>query len=161
MNKPSDRNQLLNDVLLESRADDFREALLDETLRHARGRRRTRLLLRAAPLVLVVGLVWFFYPVRRVAETPVHIAVERVCTQPLASTSSVWTQPLAAEFVVTTTPCAYVVRTRSEGEGFRLIGDEELMALAAPRPAVLMRLGPTSQTLIFADGKDEDNRRPN
>jgi hypothetical protein len=106
-------------------------------------------------------LAWFLFPHRQTTETPVRGAIEIVTTQPLASTSLVSTQVLSAEHVVTSTPCAYVVHTRPAGEGFRLIGDQELMALAAPRPAVLMRLGPTSQRLIFADSKGFDDPRTN
>jgi len=135
-------------------------ALLDDTLRHVRGRRRRRLLVRTVPLMLVVGLVYFFYPSRRATETPAHVAVGRVATQPLISASLVRTQPLADEFLVTTMPCAFIVHTRL-GEGFRFIDDEELMALAVPRPAVLLRLGPDSQTLIFAEEKDSNNLQPN
>jgi hypothetical protein len=163
MNRTSDKKKLLNDVFSESAAEDFRAALLGETLRHARGRRRTRLLWRTSPLLLVLGLAWLLFPGRRTITTgsPLHATVEIVATQPLAPTSWVSTRPLAVECVVISTPGAYIVRTKPAGEGFRLIDDAELMAFAAPRPAILMRLGPTSQRLIFTDDKGMNEPRAN
>ena len=80
---------------------------------------------------------------------------------PFDPAAVVCTQPMATKLVVSSTPSVYVVHTRPRGEGFRLINDDELLALAAPRPAVLMRLGPSSQMLIFADGKDVTDQNPN
>jgi hypothetical protein len=77
----------------------------------------------------------------------------------------VHTTPFAAESIVTTgamdpTPFVVssefnvVVHTTAVSGGVRLIGDAELLALAGPRPAVLVRLDAHSQRLIFADEGD-------
>jgi hypothetical protein len=74
----------------------------------------------------------------------------------------VHTTPFAAESIVTTrasnptpfvvsTEFAVVVHTTAVSGGVRLIGDAELLALAGPRPAVLVRLDAHSQRLIFPD----------
>jgi len=160
MKKHSDQKQLLNDVLSES--EDFREAMLGETLRHVRSRRRTRRLWRVSPVLLVGALLaWHFIPTSPVAEKPAQRSVVITATAPLDPAAVIHTQPLAAKLTVSSTPCVYVVHTKANGEGFRLISDGELMALAAPRPTVLMRLGPDSQMLIFADGKDVNELRRN
>ena len=153
MKKHSDQKQLLNDVLSES--EDFREAMLGETLRHVRSRRRTRRLWRVSPVLLVGALLaWHFIPTSPVAEKPAQRSVVITATAPLDPAAVIHTQPLAAKLMVSSTPSAYVIHTRSSSENFRLISDDELIAFAAPRPAVLMRLGPDAQTLIFADGRD-------
>jgi hypothetical protein len=161
MKSPSNKKQLLNDVLSESGPDGFREALLDETLRLARLRRRTRQLWRVSPVLLVGALGWYLFPTHPAAEKTEHLFVEIVATKPFDPAAVVCTQTMAMKLMVSSTPSVYVVHTRPSGEGFRLIGDDELMALAAPRPTVLMRLGPDSQTLIFTDGKDVTDLRPN
>lgn len=161
MKRHFEKKHLLNDVLSESGPSGFREALLDETLRLARGRRRTRQLWRASPVLLLCVVVWFFFPPQPAIEKPALRSVEIVATKPFDPDAVVGTQPLAVKLIVSSISSAYVVSTRPRGEGFRLINDDELMALAAPRVAVLMRLGPDSQRLIFADGKDVTDLRPN
>ena len=49
MNRPTDNERLLDDMLSEAVPADFREALLGETLRLACRRRRWRQTRRAAP----------------------------------------------------------------------------------------------------------------
>src|ERR1039457_506831 len=57
MNHETDNEQLLADVLAEAAPTDFREALLGETLRLARRRRRWRQTRRAAALLVALGLL--------------------------------------------------------------------------------------------------------
>ena len=153
MKNHSDQNRLLNDVLSES--EHFRETMLGETLRQVRNRRRTRQLWRVSPLLLVGALLaWHFISTHFATGKPAQRTVVIVATEPLDPTAVIHTQPLAAKLMVSSTPSSYVIHTRSSSENFRLISDDELIAFAAPRPAVLMRLGPDAQTLIFADGRD-------
>jgi hypothetical protein len=160
MKNHSDQNQLLNDVLSES--EEFREAMLGETLRYVRNRRRTRRLWRVSPALLVGALfAWHFIPTHPAAEKPAQRSVVITATAPLDPAAVIHTRPLATKLMISSTPSVYFVHTRSSGENFLLISDGELMALAAPRPTVLMRLGPDSQMLIFADGNDVTEFRRN
>lgn len=144
--------KLLADVLSEAAPPHFRETLLEDTLRLARGRRHTRRLQRVAPLLLLAALALFFFPKNRVIEPPRISPVEIVATQPMNPAAIIRTTPLAEVNCVSTTLCAFMVSTKQGSGEFRLIGDEELLAFAAPRSGVLIRIGPDSQTLIFANG---------
>jgi len=145
-------NKLLADVLSETEPPNFREALLEDTLRLARRRRYTRRLQHLSPLLVVVALALFFAPKKRILERPKYSPVEVVATQSMNPAAIISTTPLTEMNRISTTPCAFIVSTKSGSGGFRLIGDEELLAFAAPRSGVLIRFGPDSQTLIFANG---------
>ena len=160
MNHEPDSGQLLADVLAEAAPTGFREAMLSETLRLAGRRRRWRQTRRAAVLLVTLGLLAFL--VRQnspppLAPTPMAKAkvksYEQVRTQPLSADAIVVTRPLSADQSVTSVATAEIVRT-STGI-FRVINDDELLALVSPRPAALVRLGPDSERLIFANPDDK------
>jgi hypothetical protein len=74
------------------------------------------------------------------------------------------TEPLPASAVIQTVkfPEAQlagsvpkVVEVATTGGGFRVIGDNELLALLADKPAVLIRTGPHSEELVFANPEDQ------
>jgi hypothetical protein len=163
MNCPTDNKRLLDDVLSEAAPADFREALLGETLRLAGRRRRWRQTRRAAALLvalgLLAGLVW-----QNQSQPPVTVppaakaggkSCQLICTEPLPVSAMVTTQPLAAGQLVASVETVGVVETMAGGGGFQVIGDDELLALVSPRPAALVRLGPHSEQLIFANPDDE------
>jgi hypothetical protein len=161
MNHEPDNKQLLADVLAEAAPAVFREALLGETLRLARRRRRWRQTRRAAALFVALGLlavlVWQNLPQRPVASMPVAKAkvknYELVRTQPLSAGAVVVTRPLSADQLVASVTTAETVQTSSGN--FRVINDDELLALVASRPAALVRLGPHSEQLVFVNPADE------
>jgi hypothetical protein len=64
----------------------------------------------------------------------------------------VTTRPLAADRLVASVPTTNVVHT---GAGIREVDDDELLGLIASRPAVLIRLGPGSERLVFVNPEDE------
>jgi hypothetical protein len=156
-----DNEQLLADVLAEAAPPDFREALLGETMRLARRRRRWRQTRRAAALLVALGLlavlVWQNSPPHPLAPMPVTKvkvkSYELVRTQPLSAGVMVVTRPLSAGQLVASVATAEMVQTGS-GD-FRVINDDELLALVALRPAALVRLGPNSEQLVFVDPADE------
>jgi len=78
---------------------------------------------------------------------------ELVRTQPLPAGMIVVTEPLSADHLVTSVAIAEMVQTSSGN--FRVINDDELLALVAPRPAALVRFGPHSKELFFVNPADE------
>jgi hypothetical protein len=72
------------------------------------------------------------------------------------------TQPLPVSALVTTTEFNPVKTISSTGtvvqiatsDGLRFINDAQLLALVGEKPAVLIRTGPESEELVFADPAD-------
>jgi hypothetical protein len=163
MNRPTDNECLLDDVLSEAAPADFREALLGETLRLAGRRRRWRQTRRAAALLaalgLLAGLVWQNRLPISATMPPVAKAGGRsyqlIRTEPLPVNAMVTTHPLAAGQLVASAVPVAVIETKTSRVGFRMIGDDELLTLITPRPAALVRLGPHSEQLVFANPDDE------
>jgi hypothetical protein len=157
-----DANNFLTEVLAEAAPADFRDAMLGETLRLVRRRRRWRQSRQTAGLLVALGLcgilVWQANWLRKpTASAPAAKAVEQnyrlVRTQPLPASAIVATQPLAAGQLVAPEEAVKIVQTR--GGNYRLLNDAELLALLGPRPAVLIRTGPHSEELVFANPEDE------
>jgi len=162
MKNKADNERLLDDVLTEAAPSDFREALLGETLRVARGRRRRRQTHRVAAMVIALGLcgifVWENTPLSERALAPVSStkAVEGNCTlietQPLPAADIVTTETLSpGEFTVSMANVEFV-QTRSGN--YRAISDDELLALVASHPALLIRTSLHSEELVFANPED-------
>ena len=161
MNHEPDNEQLLADVLAEAAPADFRETMLGETLRLACRRRRWRQTRRTAALLVALGLLGVLvrqnFPAHPLAPVPGATAkvksYELVRTQPLSAGAIVVTRPLAADQLVASVATAEMIQTGSGN--IRVINDDELLALVASRPAALVRLGPHSERLIFANPDDE------
>jgi hypothetical protein len=150
MSEFSDGDSLLEDVLAENASPDFRGALLDETLRHARRRRYRRRAGQAFVVLSVLGsFAWWNLPVRAPAAKMPTPNYEAIHTRPLPASFLIATQPLKAELFIVSVPTATRVSTRPNRADYRFIDDYELLAMA-PQPAVLIRVGPRSQELIFA-----------
>jgi hypothetical protein len=162
MNRPPEKEQLLTDVLADAAPVDFREALLNETLHLVRRRRRWRQTRRTAGTLAVLALLavlfWQNLPQHPAAQSPMTKAgnesYKLVRTQSLPVGAKVTTRPLAAEQLIASTANVDFIQT-TMSSGFRVINDEELLALLSPRPAVLIRLGPNSEQLILVNPEDE------
>jgi hypothetical protein len=160
MNLPSENERLLNDLLAEGAPADFRQALLDQTLGLARWRRRWRQTRRAATVVAVCAglaiLAWRSAPRRETALVSVATrpSLKTVSTRPLAAEALVHTQPFPAQWQLASAMTVPVVRTLPGSGRFREIDDNELLALAAPRPAALFWRGPHSAELVFVNRPD-------
>lgn len=151
-----DRHALLADVLAEAEPAAFRSALLGDTLRLARRRRRTRLAVRVGAAAAGCAVAGFF-AWRGAGPAPVATPAAphaRVSTYPLSSDAIVRTRSLDAAQQVATVATLVPVRTPAAIPDLRRIGDAELLALAAPRPVALVRVGPQAQELIFTDGAE-------
>jgi len=162
MNNRIDQESLLAEVLAEASPPDFREAMLAETLRLARRRRQFRLARQAAGVLAVAGLLavmaaqYFTKPTSistPLAKQNAKPSYELVRTQPMPSGAFISTRNFPAAGSVAPGPKIIEVATTSGG--FRLINDDELLALLADKPAVLIRTGPHSEELVFANPEDQ------
>src|SRR5664280_345380 len=108
MNHEADNNQLLADVLAEAAHPDFREALLGETLRLVRRRRRFRQARRVAAVFAALGLITIVVahnvpkrpPVLPPAAKTVKKSYELARTRSLPSGAIVDTRPFANRKVI-------------------------------------------------------------
>jgi hypothetical protein len=153
-------DRLLADVIAEGEPPGFRDALLGGMLLEARRRRRARLVGRPvaalAVLCLAGALAWLGSRPGRggaSAQGPTWTAVQ---TRPLAAGSLVTSRPMAAACLVASAPNAHLVRTAPGGGDYRVLSDDELLALIGSRGAALVRVGPNSEELIFADPDDRN-----
>lgn len=162
MNKKTNNEELLDDVLGEAAPAGFREGLLDTTLQHVRRRRRFRYARNAAgvfvALALLVALVFPKHAVKQpiavvpLKEKPVEKSYTLISTQPLPAGEMVTTPSRpAVQFISSRTTIEVVQSTRGN---YRLINDQELLALVAAHHAALVRTGPNSEKLIFANPQD-------
>jgi hypothetical protein len=166
MNHGAENKDLLDDVLAESVPEDFRAALLGETLLLARRRRYVRRVRRAAGAMAVVFMFaalawWLARPLSKPATTIASPAIlnqsySLIYTVPLPASALVGTQPMNASTLIVSERFAGIVQTKF-GSGYRLINDDELLALAAPRHAALVRIGPGAQELIFLSPTEPRN----
>jgi hypothetical protein len=162
MNHEADNGLLLNDVLVEAVPPNFRGAMLDQTLGRVRRRRRWRQTRRAAGIFVVLGLLGFLVwqknlPQQTLPPVTAAKAVERsytlVRTQPLPASEIVTTRPLVIVRFVASVATVEIVQTGSAD--YRVIDDNQLLALLTSHPALLVRTGSHSQRLIFANPEDE------
>jgi hypothetical protein len=165
MNPQNDHERLLADVLAEADAAGFREALFGETLRLARRRRRFRQARQAVPVVAVfVGLALLMRGGRPPEGTP-REAVQKnyvvILSQPLPAAALVMTRPLAIDHLVASFTNVQRVQTVQHSGQFREIDDDELLALAGPEPAALVRLGPHNAELVVLNGTGQEALPPN
>jgi hypothetical protein len=162
MNERTDNQNLLAEVLAEASPPDFREAMLAETLRLARRQRQFRQTRRAIGATVAMSLlaVLVVQHLSRppVASIPIANRIVRqsyglVRTQPLPANALVRTRSLSA--VGFAAPLPRIIEVVTTSGGFRLINDDELLALLADKPAVLIRTDPHSEELVFANPEDQ------
>jgi hypothetical protein len=162
MNNRVDQDNLLAEVLAEASPADFRAALLAETLRLARRRRQFRQARHAAGVLAVMSLVAVLvtqqFSKPPTISTPLAKKIapqsyQLVRTQALPASAIISTMKFASAGLAASVPKVIEITTVSGG--FRLINDDELLALLADKPAVLIRTGPHSEELIFANPEDQ------
>ena len=161
MNPRADQQTLLNDVLAESAPPDFRAALLGESLRAVRRRRRWRQTRRAGVFAAVILVTWLVWPHRAGKISRPEFAAKNEAAK---SYTLIETRALPAGAVVATgkfspvptvSSTAAVAEIATAGGGYRLINDAQLLALLGPRPVALVRTGPDSEELVFANPEDQ------
>lgn len=160
MKHRTDNENLLTDVLSEATPSELRDALLEATLHEARRRRYWRRTRHAVTLAVAFGMIGFFawrYP--RPVNVPPVIVEENcriIATQPLRADAIITTRHFDPSLVVLSAITTSVLETRFFENEFRIIDDEELLALVAPRAAALVRLEDHSEQLIFINPDDEN-----
>jgi len=160
MNPDPDKERLLAEVFAEP-TPGLREAALAETLRLAGGRRLRRRLQRTGAALLVAALAaWLWRPqalppslVRQPPVVPRNY--ELVPNAAFPASALVSSVPLAAEQTVGSHDGVDIVHTTASSGRFEAITDDQLLALVAPRPAALVRVGPAFEHLIFLNPEDE------
>jgi hypothetical protein len=162
MSRKTDNEELLDDILATSA--DFREMLLDTTLRQVRHRRRFRRARNAAGVVAALALLGILFWPKNAKQNPIAVApptkkvVEQsytlVTTQPLSPDHVVQTHSFGAPQIITSKATVEIVQTTAGN--FHLIDDEQLLALTADHPAILIRTGPHSEKLVFANPDDQN-----
>jgi hypothetical protein len=153
---------LLADMLVEASPPDFRAALLDETLRHARRRRHWRHARQAggvcALAILVAILNWQRPPEKMPLTKPTAKIVAPKSFQPIETCA------LPAAAIITTSnfgsinlisSATAVTEITSTGGHFKFINDQELLAFVGDYPVALVRTGPNSEELVFANPEDQ------
>jgi hypothetical protein len=143
MKPDPESDHLLDDLLADDAA--LRERLLAETLREVRGRRRRRQGVQVVLLGLLVvgGTLWG--PWRQSSNTS---GIEVVRSVPLEPERWVITRASSLEIVTSKGGPAVVVTTE---KAVPLIDDQELFALLAGRPAMLVRPLDGPARLILPD----------
>lgn len=158
MNRDTDRERLLADILAETAPTRFREDLLGETLRLAGRRRRVRRLRRATAALAVVGLLgtlaWQVLVTGGTAFPSSAKSYTLVRTVSFPNSAIITTQAFSGNRVMTSIASVAVARTTPDGQRPLMIDDDALLSLIAPRPAALVRLGPHSARLIFVTPDD-------
>jgi hypothetical protein len=127
-------------------------------LRQARRRRRWRQSRSAAGVLaaffVTFWLVWHGREEKPSAESPVLKILaaknyQLVDTQPFPAGAIVATANFAGPSTISST--ATVAQITTSSTGFRYLDDAELLELAGPGAAILIRTGPHSEELVFAD----------
>ena len=159
--KPNpDSERLLNDLLNEVAPEEFRTALLDQTLRHARRRRTWRAGKGLAAVAVLSALASWLW----ISERAPEVAVRRPAIE-APSFRVIHTRQFDPAFIVVTRPgLTPVVRsgdskiaaieTDPVRRPYQEINDDELLLLFAGRPAALTRQGPDQARLLFLDATD-------
>jgi len=159
--RENDDEGLLRDVFGEAAPASLREAMLGESLRMVRHRHKIRRVGRATAWLVALGLAVVL--IRQSASrhpdvfskaTPAMVgrSYTLVRSQPLLPAAMVATRPLSSGQFIGATVFAGIVRTRPDG--FRVINDDELLALLSPRPCALIQVGPNSERLVFVNPDD-------
>jgi hypothetical protein len=151
-NKP-----LLSDIFSEDADSEFREALLDQTLRIVRRKRRFRKARQAAFVtVMVAGLVLISFhslvskpPVSKIAKR-VALPYLVVTTQPSSPDAVLSTSPDHSIRIISSSPTVQLVGTSESADILHQLDDDELLTLL-PSPALLVRRGPHLAEVVFAN----------
>ena len=158
----NEKKHLLEDVLAEASPPEFRAVLLAESLRLARRRRRWRHARNAggglAVMILAARFAWQNWPektssVPPLAKIPAAKSFQLVETKPLPAGAVVLTGQFSAVKIISSE--SSVAQIATTGGGFRFINDAQLLALVGGHPAVLIRTGPDSAELVFANPEDQ------
>jgi hypothetical protein len=154
------REKLIADVLGEDSDPALREALLGQTLRLARRKRRLGKLRQATPAgVAIAALLLITARLFRLGPStplePYH-PYTNVRTQPLPVAALVTTRPRGAESLVTTSYSLATVSTVHGVSSPHELTDEQLLKFTEGLPVVLIRQNNHAAELVFANPADRE-----
>ena len=157
-----EREQLLGDVLGGDSA--FREALLGQTIRQVRRRRALRKA-RLVAVVLAAALGLFAALHKKPAPPTVAMRLEPpACpvtpTIQLPASAVVVTEAMPSSELIATFAATSMIQDPVHDGQYRVIDDNQLLALAAPRLAALVRVGPGDAELVFLPAAGHDAEKP-
>jgi hypothetical protein len=157
MDELPNNERLLDDVLAEETDPVFREALLGQTLHLVRRKQRFRKIGRVASGVAVFAalllMVWNFVPSRSNVPTSPVKTYTLVRTQALPPAAIVETKPFT-DLTTTSTSVMEIILTSASAHEFGVVNDDQLLELV-PASAILVRRGPHTAELVFANPADE------
>lgn len=164
MKRRTDQEQLLNDVLADEADIGLNASALDQMLHLARRRRRLRQARRAGGALVVVAVVLFAFAFQfgswkakpdRANKPIVPPSCEIVTSIALMPEQLVSSQPLSpAQIVRSASGAVAVVQTTASVPS---VNDEELLELAKPNIAVLVRRSPREMELVFVEASAANN----
>ena len=161
MKRSPDKEQLLAAVLSADPDSEFSANVLADTLRGVRRQRRVRQARRygSALAVLLAAVLASRHFLRsgakpELARLPQATNFQMVATQPLTAGQITESRRFSPDQQVTTAT-VNVIKTISGG--FDEIGDDELIALAAPNVVALVRRGPHEAELVIVSSPPDDS----
>ena len=147
-------SDLLQKVLEQGTPAEFQAALLENTLRTARRRKQVRQIVRCGLVLAVVAVAVTFLlhrpmaPPNRVEQVSVVAIIHSQKLNPgmLLATR----EPVAA---VKISPLTFTA-VHTKAGGFKILGDDELLAFLEGHPAALIRRGNGNADLVFVNPAD-------
>jgi hypothetical protein len=150
-----DAERLLDEVLGEDVSPDFRAGLLTGTLKQARRRKQFRRwnrgLLMAA--LVVAAWVWSRKPrtIVEVERAATQKSLEIIMSKPMNPASIIVSSPGLAKEINSSGHGFAIIETDPSIRHFRELDDDQLMALTAGKPSMLVRQGPHEAELLVVD----------
>jgi hypothetical protein len=159
MKNQPEADRLLDDIFGENISPDFKNDVLDQTLRRVRRRKSMRRVNRGVivlALFVCLPLAVWRWPVR--PPQPLRssmLGYGLVNSKPLDPSMIVESKADGLN-VITSSPSTVVVIESIPGQDlFQEIDDQQLLTLLAGRPAALVRQGPQAE-LVFLNPADAD-----
>lgn len=152
-------DDFLADVLGHAASPEFREGLLQNTLRQVRRREQIRRLnrgLATTALVLVaIALVARFVGLSGRKSTPSSSSTGTLVVHSVPFTAgNLIVTDLRSVEVLSSRAGVAMIQTAPSQDLFKPIGDDELLASLQGTPAILVRRGPFEAELVFANPED-------
>ena len=164
MKMKSEAGQLLDEVLAEDLPADFRSRLLEGTLRQARRQKQFNRWNRGilAAVLLAACLLWAQKQKPRAPvearKEPAPELLKIIVSRPLAPGMIVNSAPGFIREINSANRLPAYIATDSSRHTFQEVTDEQLLAFAAGKPAVLVRHAPHDAELLVFDATDQLSR---
>jgi hypothetical protein len=147
---------LLQDILEQGTPAEFQTALMENTLRAAQRRKLVRQVGRSGLVLAVVAVavtIFLHGPMTPLNRVEQESALPIIHSQKLNPDMLLATRQSVPQVV--SSKLTYAVLNTQAG-GFKILGDDELLAFLAGHPAALVRRGNGSADLVFVNPADKD-----